>query len=72
MISTDIGVRPLAGTSLGNKETGLGTFEQFRTMLFETENPSLDTAIATVPDERTGDVHTARVSERITAETYEM
>jgi hypothetical protein len=50
----------------------LGTLEQFTTMLFENENPSLDTAIAMVPGARTGDVHTARVSERITAETYEM
>jgi hypothetical protein len=60
---------PLAGTSLGNTFKGSGRPEQFTKTLFENEVPSLETAIATVPDPMAGEIQTARVLERTTAET---
>ena len=60
---------PLAGTSLGNTSKGSGRPEQFIKTLFENEVPSLETAMATVPNPTAGEIQTARVSERTTAET---
>jgi hypothetical protein len=67
---TNITVLPLAGTLLGETLSGFGTSEQFNRTLFEYENPSLDTAIETSPEVRTGEIHTATVLEMITADTY--
>lgn len=65
----EITVYPLAGTSVGNRVAGIGTSEQFTTMLFENENPSLDTATETGPAARTGEMQIARVPAKITADT---
>jgi hypothetical protein len=48
---------------------GSGNPEQFTKTLFVNENPSFETAIATIPAARTGEVQTMRVSEITTAET---